>query len=76
METHPGESVVNEEKFPNSRKSSHRWVCGDFGISEGNITGREKKKTQNMHLPAIASREVAQMLVSATRERGSRQGGV
>ena len=30
METHPGEGVMKEEKFPNTRKSSHRWVCGEF----------------------------------------------
>jgi len=40
METRPGEGVVKEEKFPNTRK--HRRVCGSFGISEGNITGRKK----------------------------------
>ena len=27
-EIHPGEGVVKEEKFPNTRKPSHRWVCG------------------------------------------------
>ena len=30
METCPGEAVVKEEKFPHSRKPSHRWVCGKF----------------------------------------------
>ena len=30
METHPGEGVVKEEKFPNTRKPSHRQVCGEF----------------------------------------------
>ena len=38
METHPGEEVMKEEKFPNTRKFSHRWVCGEFGNLEGNIT--------------------------------------
>ena len=43
METHPGEGV--KEKFPNTRKPSHRWVFGEFwGISEGNITKKKKKK--------------------------------
>ena len=32
------------EKFPNSRKPYHGRSLGSFGISEGNITGREKKK--------------------------------
>ena len=30
METCPGEGVVKEEQFPNSRKLSHQWVCGAF----------------------------------------------
>ena len=44
METHPGEGVVKEEKFPNTRKPSHWQVCGEFGISEGNITRERKRK--------------------------------
>ena len=47
-ETHPGEGVVKEEKFPNTRKPSQWRVCGEFGISEGNITGRKKKKTHRI----------------------------
>jgi len=30
METHPGERVMEEEKFPNTRKPSHWQVCGEF----------------------------------------------
>ena len=69
-ETHPTEGVL-KEKFPYSKKPSHRRVCGELGISEGNVTGRRKKKKnpQNMHLTASASREVAQMLKSATESR-------
>ena len=71
METHPGKGNM-KEKFPNSRKPSHRRVCGELGISEGNITRRRKKqnKTQNMCLTATASRKVVQMLTSATNEQG------
>ena len=44
---------------------------GSFGISEGNITKKEKnKKPQNTHLTATASGKVAQMLVSATSKWG------
>ena len=44
---------------------------GSFGISEGNITRRKKKKPpQNTFLTAIASGEVAQRLKSPTREAG------
>ena len=28
METCPREGVVKEDKFPNTRKPSHWWVCG------------------------------------------------
>ena len=42
---------------------------GSFGISEDNITGREKQKTQTMHLTAIASKEVAQRLMSTTSKQ-------
>ena len=44
--------------------------AGSFGISKGNITRRENKKTQNMCLTATTSRggEVAQTLPSATSE--------
>ena len=42
METCPGEGVVKEEKFPNTRKPSHPRVCGSFGVSESNIARRKK----------------------------------
>ena len=46
-------------------------LAGLWGISEGNITGREKQnKTQNTHLITTPSGKVAQMLTSATSERG------
>ena len=66
---------MKEEKFPHSRKLSHRWVCGSFGISEGNITGRgekekKKKNTQNTCLTTTASGEVAQLLAFTTRQQG------
>ena len=47
---------------------------GSLGISEGNITGRRKKKKkthpQNTHLTATPSGEVAQMLTSANSKWG------
>ena len=61
---------MKEEKFPNTRKPSQWWVCGEFGISEGNITGRKKKKTHRiqayLQLPV---EEVAQMLASVSSEQ-------
>ena len=71
METHPGESVVNKEKFPNSRKPPHRWVCGEFWNLRGQHNQEEKKNNpQNTHLTAASSREVAQTLMSTTSKRG------
>jgi len=44
-----------------------------FGISEGNITGRKKKKSNipgKTHLTTTPSEEVAHMLLSTTSEQG------
>ena len=35
---------MKEEKFPNSRKPSHRWVCGEFWNLRGQHNQEEKKK--------------------------------
>ena len=47
---------------------------GSFGISEGNVAGRKKKKknpqNKNSFLTATASREVAQVLEFATSDWG------
>ena len=61
-----------KEKFPNSRKSSHRWVCGEFWNLRGqhNWEGEKKNKLQSTRLTATPSKEVAQMLTSATSEQG------
>ena len=60
-----------KEKFPNSRKSSHRWVCGEFCNLRGQHNWeREKKKKTKPTEYAAASREVAQTLASASREQG------
>ena len=84
METCPREEVVKEEKFTNTRKPSGLRVCGNFGSSEGNITGRGKKKTpQNMCLTATPNGEVAQTLARSSpdtricnQQAGAEQGGV
>ena len=62
METHPGEGVGKEEKFPNSRKPSHRQVCEEFWNLrvQHNWEGKKKKKNpQSRHLTTTASGEVA-----------------
>ena len=70
METRPGEVVVKEEKFPNSRKPSHQQVCWEFWNLRGqhNWEGKKKEKADNMHLTATARGEVPQILASATSE--------
>ena len=45
-ETGPGEGVVMEEKFPNSRKPSLRWVCGEFRNFSGQHKQEKKKNTK------------------------------
>ena len=63
---------MKEEKFPHSRKPSHRWVCGEFCNLRGQHNWEKKKKRtpQNTHLTTTASITAAQMLASTTREWG------
>ena len=78
MENHPGQGVMKEEKFPNTRKPSHRQVYGKFWNLRGqhNQEGEKTKQnkttttTQNMCLMATTSREIAQTLASTTSEQG------
>ena len=61
MEIHSGKGIV---KFPNTRKLSHRWVCGGFWNLRGHHNQEErKKKKKNPQITRIAanpSGEVAQ----------------
>ena len=65
---------MNGEKFPNTRKSSHWWVCGEFWKLRGQHNWEEKKKKnkntnpQIMPLIAMPCEEVTQTLVSASSE--------
>ena len=74
METHPGEGVVKQEKFPHSRKPSHRQVCGEFWNLRGQHNREKKKKKkkppQNKRLTATASGEGTQMFAMATSKWG------
>jgi len=66
----PGEGVVQEEKFPHSRKSSHRQVCGEFWNLRWQHNQEENTHTHNMHLTAAACGEVALTLSSTTNKCG------
>ena len=48
MEIHPGEGVVKEEKFPHSRKPSHRSVCGELWNLRGQHNQQRKEKRKNI----------------------------
>ena len=51
MKTHPGEGVMKEEKFPNTRKPSHNRVCGEFWNlrAQHNREEKKKKKSHRLH---------------------------
>ena len=70
METHPREGVMKEEKFPNTKKPSHWQICGEFWTLRGQHNQEGKKNPQNTCLTSTPSREVAQMLTSASSEQG------
>ena len=62
---------MKEEKFPNSRKLSHQRVYGEFWNLRAQPNWEETHThTQNMHLTATPSGEVAQTLISTTNKQG------
>ena len=67
MEIHPKEGVLKEEKFPNTRKTSHQRVYGEFWNLRGQHNWEEKKKRQqNKRLTTTPSGEGAQTLKSTS----------
>ena len=50
MEMHPRKGALIEEKFPNIRKPSHQFVCGEFWNLRGQHN-REGKKTKTKTKP-------------------------
>ena len=69
METRPREGVMKEEKFRNTRKPSHWWICGEFWTLRGQRNW-EEKNPQNTCLTSTPTREVAETLASAFSEQG------
>ena len=54
-ETCPLEGVMKEEKFPHSRKPSHRWICGEFWNLRRQHN-QEETNLQNTCLTATAEK--------------------
>ena len=65
---------MKKEKFPNRRKPSHWWVCGEFLNLRGQHNWEETKHTHThthiMRLTTTPSGEVVQMLASSSSELG------
>ena len=51
METCPGEGVMKEEKVSKQQETLSGGSVGSFGISEGNITRRGRKKNPTEYAP-------------------------
>ena len=66
---------MKEEKFPNTRKPSHRWVCGEFWNLRGQHNKKETNKQTNqppqiLCLNTTPSTEVALMLACTNCTQG------
>ena len=66
---------MKEEKFPNTRKPSHQWVCGEFWNlrRQHNREGRKTNKHKAYRIYPLTTTprgEIVQTLLSATSERG------
>ena len=53
METHPREGVMKEEKFPNTRKPSHRQVCREFWNLRGEHNQEEENEKKKTKTPQV-----------------------
>ena len=75
MEIHPGEGVVKEEKFPNTRKPFHRRVCGEFWNLRGQHNQEGKKKSTD-YAPNRNSQQKSSPDAHVCQQRaGAEQGG-
>ena len=73
VETHPGEGVMKEEKFPDNRKPSHSQVHGEFWNLREKHNWKKQTNKQNphrTHLTAITSGEMAQRLLFTNSKWG------
>ena len=76
METRPRKGVVKEEKFPNSGKPSHRWVCGEFWNLRGQHNQEGKKKSTD-YAPNHNSKQRSSPDAHVHQHRvGAEQGGM
>ena len=74
------ERVVKEEKFPNTRKPSHRWVCGEFWNLRGQHNQEDlkqtNKKTPTEYVPNHNSQQKSRPDTPACQQwAGAEEGG-
>ena len=69
-ESCPGEGVVKEEKFPNTRKPSHWQVCGEFWNLRGQHNQKEKKRQPTEYAPNCNSQWRSSPDACACQQRG------
>ena len=75
MDTHPRKGVLQEEKFPNTRKPSHWQVCGEFWNLRGQHKWEEKKKATG-YVPNYNSQQRSIPDASIHHQQaGAEQGG-
>ena len=60
---------MKEEKFPNSRKPSHRPVCGEFWSLRAQHNQEKKKKKHRLQAATASGEVVAQMPAVPTSEQ-------
>ena len=78
METCLAEGVVEEEKFSNTRKRSHQWICREFWNLRGqhNREGGKKKKLTD-YTPNRNSQQISSLNARVRHQQaGAEQGGV
>ena len=74
MESHPREGVV-KEKFPNTRKPSYQWVCGEFWNLRGQHNWEENKNKN--YVPNLNSQWRSSLDACVRQKRvGAEQGGM
>ena len=71
------EGVVKEEKFPNTRKPFHQWVCGEFWNLRGQHNWEEKinNKPTDYRPSCNSQRRSSPDACVCHQQAGAEQGG-